>query len=85
MPAPAGRVDGPPTSVALWYAHMIKTGKGPVKRHNLGKRPRTAHRERPRATIDQMTGLVREMDCKRPRYRDVIAPNGRHSGAHAFS
>ena len=41
----------------------------------------TRHNIRPMNTIDQMRAIVLGMDCKRLRYRDLIADNGLDSGA----
>ena len=42
---------------------------------------KTRHNIRPLDTIDQMRAIVVGMDCKRLRYRDLIADNGLKSGA----
>ncbi len=41
------------------------------------------HNARNADTIDQMTGIVAGMEGKRLRYADLIAPNGRDSGARS--
>ena len=41
------------------------------------------HNDRPSGTIDQMTHIVRGMDRKRLKYRDLTANNGLASGARS--